>query len=129
MDYYPSQGWDKYGRSWYMGLCLLGDGTLNLGDQKAVAVSEENDFSPQLMDVPEILRGRGTIELSVPQGIEVEVTVFNSVGQKHADLYRGYLSPGNHLIDWETSHYPPGVYFVSVNAGGSRLTRKTTVLR
>jgi hypothetical protein len=65
---------------------------------------------------------------------QVEVSVYNLQGQRVKTLLDGNLLPGRQSIEWDATdggghRVGSGVYFFSLEAGGSRLTRKAVVLR
>ncbi len=57
-----------------------------------------------------------TIRYSLPNESEVSLTVFNSIGAKVAELYKGTQTAGNFEIIWNASNFTSGVYFLRMNA-------------
>ncbi len=76
-----------------------------------------------------------TIPIYTPRGEEIEISVFNVIGQKIARVYDGYLSPGNHRFIWNgrdgAGHpVPSGVYFYRViSHSGVTVVRKMVLLK
>lgn len=62
------------------------------------------------------------IDLSIPESGEVQVTVFNALGEK-IDAHRDFLQPGNYSIDWN-SKGSSGIYFIQIKTGQGSITRK-----
>lgn len=62
------------------------------------------------------------IDLSIPEGGEVQVTVFNALGER-VDTHRDFLQAGNYSIDW-SSKGSAGVYFIQVKTSQGSITRK-----
>jgi hypothetical protein len=56
--------------------------------------------------------------------MNVELQVFNLLGQKVQDLAHGVQSAGRHEISFDASHLPSGVYLYKLNAGSFLATRK-----
>ena len=57
-----------------------------------------------------------TIQYSIPQESKVSLSVFNTLGQKVADLINEVKNIGNYKVDWNATHYPSGVYFCRITA-------------
>ncbi|NOX64231.1 MAG: T9SS type A sorting domain-containing protein [Chlorobi bacterium] len=57
-----------------------------------------------------------TIRYSIPNESDVSLTVFNSIGAKVAELYKGTQTAGNFEINWNASDFSSGVYFLRMNA-------------
>lgn len=57
-----------------------------------------------------------TIRYSVPNESEVSLTVFNSIGARVAELFKGTQTAGNFEINWNASDFSSGVYFLRMNA-------------
>lgn len=69
------------------------------------------------------------IEFSIPRSEHVTLEVYNMLGQKVATLVDGMTSGGGHRIDFDAMDLASGVYFYSLNAGGTILTQKMTILK
>lgn len=71
---------------------------------------------------------------AVPVLTSVEIAVYNVLGQRLRTIYAGNRFGGYLSLAWDgTSNsgapVPPGVYFISVTAGGRRDVRKVVVVR
>jgi hypothetical protein len=69
------------------------------------------------------------IKYSLPTGEHVSISVFDLSGSKIACLMDGHLGPGSYVISWDgrdrAGHLVPGgVYFLRMDAGQFRATRK-----
>lgn len=65
---------------------------------------------------------------------EVELTVYNLLGQKVRSLYAGKLPAGMHRMEWNGRNHAgerlgSGVFFVNLRAGGQQQTVKVVLLR
>ena len=74
------------------------------------------------------------IRYSLPERAEVEVSVFNVLGQRVATLYDGPQSGGDHLVVWQGTDdagrpVASGVYFYRIRAGDEIQTRKMMLLK
>jgi len=69
------------------------------------------------------------INFSLPTSGPVQVTVYNTAGQKVATLASGYFEAGIHSVEWDGSLYSSGVYFYKLQAGNFVETRKMILLK
>ncbi|MEN8191675.1 MAG: T9SS type A sorting domain-containing protein [Bacteroidota bacterium] len=69
------------------------------------------------------------IKYSIPNTMNVKVTVHNTLGQKVAELVNGKMQAGKHQITFNASNLVSGVYFYSINAGDFHKTKKMLLLR
>ncbi|MCX6137233.1 MAG: cohesin domain-containing protein [Ignavibacteriales bacterium] len=57
-----------------------------------------------------------TIEFALPKESTVEIQIFNTIGQRVANLYSGVQTAGNHQIVWNASGCTSGIYFYTLKA-------------
>lgn len=74
------------------------------------------------------------ISYSLPVRSEVELTIFNIVGQKVATLQQGLQSAGEHTVVWDGSNesgnaVASGIYFYRIKAGDNVQSRKMLLLK
>lgn len=131
MTYYPSQGWpwDQYSRGWYMGMCLLGDATLDLGTQHPTGITEK--VEPALVDlkVSPIALKHVEIRLSLPRPDRLSIAIFDAAGRLKDRIYTGELPDGEHLLLWNAENAPAGVYFVNLNSTIKDCSKKFLLMR
>jgi hypothetical protein len=75
-----------------------------------------------------------TIEYSLNKDGEVEIAVYNILGQKVKTLFEGYKVKGNHRIVWDgtgrdDSPVASGVYFYRTKSEGQTLTNKMVLTK
>ncbi len=71
-----------------------------------------------------------SIKFTLPEQVKVLLEVYNTLGQKMVVLVNNQaMSAGPHLINFDASNLPSGVYFYRINAGRFNETRKMVVLR
>ncbi len=75
-----------------------------------------------------------TIHFGLPSGGEVDLTVYDSAGQRVANLVAGFRDAGDHRLTWsaqddEGRRLSSGVYFYRLTAGNQVLTRKLVFLK
>jgi hypothetical protein len=69
------------------------------------------------------------IRFSLPTSGNVSLKVFNMLGEEVATLVTGHRDAGTHLVQWDASGQPSGVYFYRLQAGEFTETRKLLLLR
>jgi hypothetical protein len=57
-----------------------------------------------------------SIRFGLPFESEVHIGIYNLIGEKIAELEDGTLPAGTHLIRWDASNLPSGIYLYSINA-------------
>lgn len=79
---------------------------------------------------PNPFNPRTVVEYYLPETMEVNLTVFNAVGQQVAVLAKNSLQKtGTHRITFDASFLPSGIYFYQLKAETFSLTRKMTLLK
>ncbi|HMK38483.1 MAG TPA: T9SS type A sorting domain-containing protein [Bacteroidota bacterium] len=69
------------------------------------------------------------IEFSVPQTGNVDLKVFNVLGQEVASLQHGVLPAGLHSVTFDASRLASGVYLYKITAGSFSSTKKMLLLK
>lgn len=70
-----------------------------------------------------------TISFTMPKTEKVNLTVYNSIGQKVAVLINNQLNQGLHLIDWYAGQLASGIYFYKLQVGPFSQTKKMLLLK
>jgi predicted lipoprotein with Yx(FWY)xxD motif len=69
------------------------------------------------------------ISYSLPKSGEVELAVYDIVGQKVATLFRGVMSAGRHAVSWNGASVAAGVYFYRLSFEGMTRINRVVVVR
>ncbi len=69
------------------------------------------------------------ITYQVPQRAFITLDVYNILGQRVATLYQGMAGPGAHTVQFDASRLASGVYFYTLHAGSTLLTKKMILLK
>lgn len=69
------------------------------------------------------------INFTLPVASDVQLTVFNLLGQKVATLISERRSAGNHIVRFDARSLSSGVYFYQLKAGDLSLQRKMTLIK
>jgi hypothetical protein len=64
------------------------------------------------------------IAYELPEAVHVTIQVFNVLGEKVATLVDERQLPGAHVVQWQATQAPTGVYFCRMTAGRFQQTRK-----
>jgi PKD repeat protein len=70
-----------------------------------------------------------TLSFKLPEASQVELVVFNIVGQKVATLASGYFEAGEHSVKWDARGNASGVYFYRIQAGPMVETKRMMLLK
>ncbi|NOY77580.1 MAG: T9SS type A sorting domain-containing protein [Calditrichaeota bacterium] len=104
--------------------------------KKTVTVVEENNPSETAPNTFELKQNYPNpfnpitqISFSLPVKAQVELAVFNLMGQKVAVLVHEVRNPGTYTIQWNAASRPSGVYVYQLMAGRHQVTRKMTLMR
>ncbi|MCC7262649.1 MAG: T9SS type A sorting domain-containing protein [Candidatus Latescibacteria bacterium] len=113
-------------------------GVYRLDRTPAVTAVEETVVVPVAFSLqpnyPNPFNPSTTIRFSLPQAGEVELSVYNLMGQRVATLVYGVQEAGAHLLQWDGwdeqgRELASGVYFYRLQVGGRVETRKLLLLR
>jgi hypothetical protein len=84
-----------------------------LPERFAMEQNYPNPFNPTTM-----------INFQLQKTIDVELSVYNLLGQKVATLIHEKQNAGYHQIEWDASEFSSGVYYYRIEAGKFVETRK-----
>ncbi|MBD3234346.1 MAG: DUF362 domain-containing protein, partial [candidate division Zixibacteria bacterium] len=116
----------------------LGLGTLNLNDVEVIEISatfvDDNqstipDGFELRQNYPNPFNARTSISFDIPHKSDIEVSIYNSLGQKLATLHNGRIEAGKHSLSWDAGRFSSGVYFAKLHIGNRILSRKMTLLK
>ena len=62
-----------------------------------------------------------SIRYTLPEDCRVEVSIFNSIGQKVSVLLSEHQKAGLHIVTWDARHFPSGSYFCQINNKRTRM--------
>jgi hypothetical protein len=121
-DSMTTEGWQLFTASVYWALEIeptsVTDNDLNMPDQFTLYQNFPNPFNPTT-----------TIKYSTSQAGNVEITIWNVLGEKVADLANGYHTAGEHKITFNASGFTSGIYFCQMKAGHVVETQKMVLLK
>jgi hypothetical protein len=78
---------------------------------------------------PNPFNAQTSIGFALPQAGDVELTVYNTLGQKIDVIALGPMEAGYHTVNWDASDVSTGVYFYKIQAGEFSKTQKMMLLK
>ncbi len=70
-----------------------------------------------------------TIEFSLTEASDYEISVYNIAGQNMSVLSSGYAQAGVYKYVWNASNFTSGVYFIRLNADNNVATQKVVLIK
>ncbi|NUO19070.1 T9SS type A sorting domain-containing protein [bacterium] len=87
-----------------------------------------NEFA-LLQNYPNPFNPQTTISFTLPEMANVEVRVFNAVGQEVAVVTKGTFEAGLHSVTFDGSGLTSGIYFYSIKAGEFSAQKKMLLIK
>lgn len=70
-----------------------------------------------------------TVQFRASVAGDVNVAVFNNLGQKVAALVDGFQSAGQHQIQWDAGNLASGIYYIVLKAQNRKFVRKAILMK
>ena len=119
--------------------------TINVSSNSPVSVSidvnvdlisgieGENGLLPSIFvlkqNYPNPFNARTVIDFAIPTASDVDLSVYNMLGQKVVTLVSGRLEAGCHRVNWNASGIASGLYFYKLTAGDKTEVREMTLVK
>ena len=104
----------------------ISGGEFALGIEEPVSVPGRFALS---QNYPNPFNPGTAFRVAMPAAGEISIEVFNALGQRVAEIYRGRLSAGTHEFYFDARQLPSGVYFYRAATERHSQTRKMLLLR
>jgi hypothetical protein len=105
--------------------------SFQLADPSLIA-SSTDDF-PQVFaldqNYPNPFNPTTMINYQLPITSDVELSIYNLLGQKVANLVNEQKQAGNHSVQWDASGYANGIYYYRIEAGEFHDVKKMILIR
>jgi hypothetical protein len=88
-----------------------------------------DDPGLQMSVQPNPFRRQTIISYTIPRAGDVEVAIYNSIGQKVRTIVRSRQEPGTYFVKYESDNHPVGVYFCRLRSGGCVRTSRLVLMR
>jgi subtilisin family serine protease len=90
----------------------------------------KNTLSYELMqNYPNPFNPKTVIQFIIPEKVFVNLSVYNSIGEKVAELINKELEAGIHQVDFDGSTLSSGIYFYKLSAGNFNQIKKLTLIK
>ncbi len=100
---------------------------------KSTSVNNEEETEPTSFrlhqNYPNPFNPSTTITYSLDKAGAVNISVFNLMGQKVAELVNETKSAGSYNVIWDAANAASGMYYYRLEANGQSLTRKMTLTK
>jgi hypothetical protein len=90
----------------------------SMPDRFALHQNYPNPFNPST-----------TIKYDLPEGSEVQLIVYNALGEKAAELVNTFQKAGRYEVEWNGSGFTSGIYFCSIKAGNFSKIQKLVLMK
>ncbi len=97
-----------------------------MGIEEFKAIPENYDLS---QNYPNPFNPTTTIKFALPVDSKVNISIYNIVGQKVADLVNGEFEAGYHTVTFNASNLSSGIYFYRIDAGKFNAVRKMMLIK
>jgi chitinase len=129
---------------WALGEDVVSNGSQPLMDAVGAAMFTVTDVYPSRSvpspsefslsnNYPNPFNPSTTINFTIPYSASgtshVRLNIYNILGEKIAALVNDDRSPGNYTVRWKADNVSAGVYFYSLEAGGSRVTKQMSLIK
>lgn len=100
---------------------------LNVSNEREQAdIPESTDLG---QNYPNPFNPATTIPFSINKAGDVELTIYNMLGQKVATLLNGRISAGTHSVSWDASRFASGMYIYRLKANGVVKSKRLTLIK
>ena len=103
----------------------IGEGALSVGDNPEGAPVTFNLYQ----NVPNPFNPVTYIEYSIPAAGNVELVVYNSLGEEITKLVNGEVNAGYHKVAFDGSNLGSGIYFYRISANGFTEMKKMVLMK
>ncbi len=84
---------------------------------KSSEVEEDIIFTHNVKVYPNPVQSNSTIEVELAQNANLELRIYNQIGQLVETIYNGQIEKGNHTFQLTTEKLPVGLYTLRVQSG------------
>ncbi len=91
------------------------DGTVSYSTEVEVEINEPKDFA-LYQNYPNPFNPATTIKFALPIKTNVVISIYNSIGEKVAELFRGELETGYHEVVFNAERLSSGVYIYRIES-------------
>ncbi len=112
---------------------LSGNNSLSISNGMVTDVGNTDGSIPQAFalaqNYPNPFNPTTQIKFSIPETAHVILTVYNSLGQRIAELVNEEKAPGIYEVPFDGNNLSNGIYFYRISAGNYSATKKMILLK
>ncbi|NOX89260.1 MAG: T9SS type A sorting domain-containing protein [Calditrichaeota bacterium] len=123
----PETNTVTYESSSLNGLVILTAETTTMAVSEPLSVLPEGFSLKQ--NYPNPFNPVTTIPFAIKEAGVVQLTVYNTLGQKIRTLVNQKLNPGEYNIRWDAGNLPSGIYFYELKYNGKQSVRRMTLIK
>jgi hypothetical protein len=105
------------------------DGSYEYSKEVKVEIEEQIKEYALLQNYPNPFNPVTKIRIQLPEESEVELRVYNSIGEQVAELVNGRLMRGSHEIEFNAGEVSSGIYFYQLKTGTYSQIKKMIVMK
>ncbi|MBD3233097.1 MAG: Omp28-related outer membrane protein [candidate division Zixibacteria bacterium] len=102
-------------------------------NQIHTGIEDERDFQMpdrvSLDNYPNPFNSSTVIRFELAEKSEVQLLVYNLVGQKVADILHDIYQPGSYNVKWDAKNQPSGMYFYKMKVNNRDFIRKAVLIK
>jgi uncharacterized delta-60 repeat protein len=102
-------------------------------DLTFVSAEDEKELLPKTFSLdqnfPNPFNPVTVINFALPSTGHVTLEVFNTLGEKVAQLTDGIMDAGYHSVSFDAKHLPSGIYFYQISSNNSIITKKMMLMK
>lgn len=104
------------------------NGIIKIAGEKEIFVSGPNQFI-LYQNFPNPFNPSTLIQYSLPKAGNVELKVFNTLGEEVICLENGYKETGNYSVNFKTAGISSGIYFYQIKSGDYSCIKKMVLIK
>lgn len=116
------------GKYWYRLKQIDLDGSFTYSNEVSVDINQPVEYSLQ-QNYPNPFNPVTTINYSLPMEGLVRITIYNSLGEKVAQLVNEIKIAGHHSVQFDASKHSSGLYFYKLESAEFSSVKKMTILK
>ncbi|MDZ7625490.1 MAG: T9SS type A sorting domain-containing protein [Ignavibacteriaceae bacterium] len=104
------------------------DGTVSYSEEIEIDVTGPKEFT-LYQNYPNPFNPSTTIKFALPERTNIEIAVYNSLGEKVADVLKSELSEGYHEVNFSASNLSSGIYFYRLESEKFVSVKKMIIIK
>ncbi len=109
------------------GILILNEASIQ--DIESLDISDKPTVFELSQNYPNPFNPSTKIKYSLPENTKVQLTVYNLLGQKIAELVNTEQTAGSYTVNWDASNQASGMYIYRLKAGDRVVNKKMTLIK